>query len=299
MRPYPGEMSSPWSVGGAAALQEHAPTAGAALGGLTALWPASLSEIQLATIRMVTAEGLGLTPLRRPPTGPRRSAEVPQAVVMAFAEQFAVDVSALTDDLRASWLEAMGRDAFDGALAIYVADYVPRVRVVLDALFGPEEWFDAALVRSAYSRLLMDEFIHEVALLDVLDPVTTELVRLRGARQHHCRICMSRRSLAAVREGADATMFQELDDYRRSSLTDAHQAALTLTDALIWTPANLRSRDIEAVRTHLQPAEAVEIVLDVMRNAANKIAVALGADAPERAGVQLFEVDEAGRLYFP
>ena len=110
---------------------------------------------------------------------------------------------------------------------------------------------------------------------------------------------MARRNLAAVREGADATMFQELDDYRNSSLTDAHQAALALTDALIWTPANLRANDLQAVRAHLQPAEVVEIVLDVMRNATNKIAVALGADAPEHAGVQLFEVDEAGRLLFP
>jgi alkylhydroperoxidase family enzyme len=292
-------MSSPWSVGGAAALQEHAPTAGAALGGLVALWPAALSEIQLATIRMVTAEGLGLSPLRKPPTGPRRAAEVPQAIVMAFAEQFAADVSEIGDDLRATWLEAMGKDAFDGALAVYVADFVPRVRVVLDGLFGHDEWFDTPLVRSEHARLLMDEFIHEVALLDHLDPVTTELVRLRGARQHQCRICMARRSLAAVRDGADATMFQQLDDYRHSTLTDAHQAALALTDALIWTPANLRARDVEAVRTHLEPAEVVEIVLDVMRNATNKIAVALGADAPEQAGVQLFEVDDAGRLHFP
>ena len=152
-------------------------------------WAASsLSEIQLATIRMVTAEGLGLSPLRKPPTGPRRTAEVPQAVVMAFAEQFAVDVSVISDELRATWLEAMGRDAFDGALAIYVADFTPRVRVVLDAVFGREEWFDTPLIRSDHSRLLMDEFIHEVALLDVVDPVTTELVRLRGARQHQCRV---------------------------------------------------------------------------------------------------------------
>ena len=60
-------------------------------------------------------------------------------------------------------------------------------------------------------------------------------------------------------------MFQEVDDYRHSGLSASHQAALALTDALIWTPANMRETDIEAVRTHLQPAEAVEVVLDVMR----------------------------------
>lgn len=292
-------MSDPWSIGGAAALQEHAPTAAAALDGLVALWPDPLMEMQLATIRAVTAEGLGLTPLRRPPTGPRRSTDVPVAEVMAFAEQFAVDVSAIGDDLRAGWFSVFEGAGFDAALATYVADYVPRVRVVLDRLFGPDPWSDAPLTKSPHGRVLMEAFIHEVALLDALDPVTTELVRLRGARQHGCRICMSRRSLAAVRDGADATMFQEVDHYRQSGLTDAHQAALALTDAIIWTPANLRNADLLAVRTHLSPREAVEVVLDVMRNAANKIAVALAADAPERAGVQLFEVDEAGRLSFP
>ncbi|CAN5637593.1 carboxymuconolactone decarboxylase family protein [soil metagenome] len=292
-------MPEPWSIGGAAALQQHAPTAAAALTGLVALWPDSLGESVLGTIRTVSAEGIGLTPLRLPPTGPRRAGVSPQPEVMAFAEQFAVDVSAIDPEVRAGWVQLLGRASFDGALAVYVADYVPRVRAVLDRLFGPEGWFDVDLVLSPHAGDLMDAFIQEVALLDALDPVTTELVRLRGARQHGCRVCMSRRSLAAVRDGADATMFQEVDDYRHSGLTDAHQAALALTDAIIWTPADLRERDIEAVRSHLAPAAALEVVLDVMRNATNKIAVALGADAPEHEGVQLFELDDAGRLSFP
>lgn len=292
-------MPASWSIGGATALQTHAPTTAAALGGLVALWPEPLPGGQLATIRAVTAEGLGLEPLRRPPTGPRRSTDAPVAQVMAFAEQFAVDVSVISDELRAGWLSIFGPATFEATLATYVADFVPRLRTVLDRLFGPEPWPDEELVRSAHGRVLMDAFIHEVALLDTLDPVMTELVRLRGARQHGCRVCMSRRSLAAVRDGADATMFQEVDHYRQSGLTDAHQAALALTDAIIWTPANLRNVDVLAVRTFLSPAEVVEVVLDVTRNAANKIAVALAADAPERDGVQLFEVDEAGRLSFP
>ncbi len=292
-------MPSPWSVGGATALRDHAPTAGAALGGLVAMWPSSVSEIDLATMRMVTAEGLGLTPLRRPPTGPRRTAPVPQAIVMAFAEQFAVDVSQISDDLREAWLEATARDAFDGALAIYVADFAPRVRSVLDSLFGVQEWSDPELVRSDHARAMMDEFIREVSLLRQVDPVTTELVRLRGARQHGCRVCMNRRDLSAVRAGAGAVMFQEVDDYRSSTLSGPRRAALALADALIWTPADMRATDVDDVRTHLTPAQAVEVVLDVMRNATNKIAVALGADEPDFSGVQLFEVDDGGRLLFP
>ena len=45
----------------------------------------------------------------------------------------------------------------------------------------------------------------------------------------------------------------------------------------------------------LGPAATLEVVLDVGRNAANKIAVVFGADAPEVTdGLQLFEVDEHG-----
>ena len=45
--------------------------------------------------------------------------------------------------------------------------------------------------------------MRQVARLDTLDPVLTELVRLRGARQHECRLCGSRRSVAAIGAGAE------------------------------------------------------------------------------------------------
>lgn len=292
-------MVDQWTVGGATALQQHAPTAAAAIGGLVSVWPERVDETQMAAIRAVAAEGIGLTPLRLPPTGPRREPLVPDAAVMPFAEQFAVDVSVIDDQLRGDWFAAVGAAAYDATLVVWIADYVPRIRATLNALFGDDAWFDVGLSPTRHGRLLMDEFLREVALLDALDPVTTELVRLRGARQHTCRVCMSRRSLDAMSAGADATTFESVDRYRSSDLTPAQQAALALTDAIIWTPAHLRAQDLASVREHLAPAQAVEVVLDVMRNSANKIAVALGADAPEVEGVQLFEVDAQGDLRFP
>lgn len=289
----------PWRIGGAAALQVYAPTASAALTGLIALWPTTLDEVTLSSIRTVTAEGLGLAPLRRPPTGPRRGIDSPRLEVMAFAEQFAVDVSRLSAEQRRAWIGSFGESVYDATLATYVADFVPRLRAALDALFGADEWYDVGLTPSPHSRLLMDEFIREVALLDALDPLTTELVRLRGARAHHCRLCMSRRSVAAMEAGASARTFQELDHYRDSSLTPRAQAALGWVDAMIWTPAHVRPDDVDAVRAHLAPREAVELALDITRNATNKIAVALGADEPWTDGVQLFVVDERGELAFP
>ncbi len=295
-------MATPWTVGGAAALQQHAPTVAVTLVGLVSVWPDSLSASTMAAIRTVTAEGLGLRPLGRPPTGPRRlpAAPVrPATEVMAFAEQLAVDVSVLGERERADWSALHGEATLDATLAAWVADVVPRVRATLDGLFGSDEWYDGAPEPTPHGRLVSDEFCREVALLDVLDPVTTELVRLRVAGHHGCRACLARRSVEALEAGADAATFAALDHYRSSDLGPAQQAALALTDAMVWTPADLRARDLDDVRRHLTAGEAVEVVLDVMRWSTHKIDVALGTDVPRVAGLQLFETDETGAMRFP
>ncbi len=135
-----------------------------------------------------------------------------------------------------------------------------------------------------------------MARLDGLDPTLTELVRLRGARQHDCRLCKSRRSVAAIQAGADDATFAAVDHWRTSDLPEPTKAALGLVDAMIWTPSAIAPEVVAAVHEHLTPAQAVEVVLDVVRNAANKIAVALGADAPEVDGIQLFTTDANGTV---
>ena len=106
-----------------------------------------------------------------------------------------------------------------------------------------------------------------VARHDALDPTTTELVRLRGARQHDCRLCKSRRSVAAIEAGADEATFDAVDDYAESDLPAATKAALALVDAIIWTPTAIPDDVVARVRAHLTAAQAVEVVLDVIRNA--------------------------------
>lgn len=289
-------MDADWTLGGAEALSLHAPAVAAALSELVRSRPQDLDEGALSAIRAATAGALGLTAL----AGTPRPAQVPAPAVAAFAEQFAVDVSMVDDELRVAWGEAVGDAMFSAAQMVYVADFVPRLRAVLDALFEPDEWWDPPLTATGDSWGAVETFMREVARLDALDPVLTELVRLRGARQHECRVCKSRRSLAAIEAGARAETFEAVDHYRRSDLPASSQAALALTDAMIWTPSRLRAGDVEAVRTHLTPAQAVEVALDVTRNAANKIAVALAADAPVvESGVELFETDADGNLVFP
>lgn len=217
--------------------------------------------------------------------------------VELFADQFGVDVSQVDDDMRRRFLAATGPTAFEVAQAVYVDDYWPRAGIAIGAVLGR-----SALVAPEPSEPrelwpLVEDFVREVARLDALDPVLTELVRLRGARQHQCRLCASRRSADAIESGADDRVFEAVDHHADSDLPDATKAALALTDAIIWTPYLIPPGVAAAAAEHLAPAQVVELVLDVTRNAANKIAVALGADTPAVTdGVELFRTDAEGNL---
>ncbi len=130
-----------------------------------------------------------------------------------------------------------------------------------------------------------------------LDPVTSELVRLRGAAQHNCRLCKSRRESTALDAGGSETLYDEIEHFESSpSLDDRAKAALRYADGLIWTPAHLVADDVAEVRSGFSDDEAVELTFDVMRNAANKIMVSLGADAPQvEHGIELYLIDADGQ----
>lgn len=268
---------------GRAALAAHAPAATAAL-------DRTIGAGTLAAAAGVPGRVLGLAPL---------VAETPQhPLITAFAEQFAVDVTAIDDLMRAELAEAAGDRMFAVVLAVYLGDWVPRVRQALDALFVPADWPPAQSAEGDRWAAI-DEFQRVVARLYALDPVTAELVRLRGARQHQCRLCQSLRSRSALVAGADDATFAAVDDFAGSDLSEPQKAALALTDALIWQPAQLPDEALAAVRAHLTPAQAVELVLDVMRNAGNKIAVALAADAPNVTdGVEVYDINPDGTLTY-
>ncbi len=218
--------------------------------------------------------------------------------VSRFADQFRADVSAIDDGMRDDFSLATGKNQSDVVQMVWIADVAPRVRSALDALFGPSEWPEPPRrfpVASVWR--LAEGFMTSVARLTSLDPTLTELVRLRGAREHDCRLCVSRRSADAIGAGAGDAEFAAVDHYSTSDLPVATKAALALTDAMIWTPDAIPGEVVADVRGNLRDAQAVEVVLDVARNAANKIAVALRSDAPEvTEGVQLFTTDPDGTL---
>jgi hypothetical protein len=66
---------------------------------------------------------------------------------------------------------------------------------------------------------------------------------------------------------------------------------------MVWTPGHLEPVLVEALKTRATGEQRVELVLDVTRNAMNKVAVALGADAPTVAdGIELFDLDATGNV---
>jgi alkylhydroperoxidase family enzyme len=255
--------------GGATALHQHAPAV----------------EVAFLHLQGVRPSGLFDEVLERP-------------AVAAFAEQFRVDVTGIDEQLRAGFAEATGDRQFDVAQLVWVTDAAARLASTMDGLYGPSTWPEIPRrVPIANVWATIESFMAAVAHLHTLDATTTELVRLRGARQHECRICKSRRSVAAIEQGADEATFSAVDHYADSDLPEPTKAALSLVDAVIWTPTAIPEDVLTAVRTHLSDAETIEVVLDVIRNSTNKIAVALGADVPEvTEGVQLFVTDADGVL---
>ena len=239
------------------------------------------------------------------PTSPSFDAD--DRAVLEVSEQFVIDVAGTGDELRRRCFGRLGDAAFPLVQAIYVFDQGLRMRAALRQLFGVVDGAARPVPVSGQTAVsgeadgsgelwpALEAWMQAVARLDALDPLTAEIVRLRGARVHDCRLCRSRRHVSAVADGGDESVFDQIDDYERSDLDETQKVALRLVDAMLWRPARLPEAVITDALDLLGPAATLEVVLDVGRNAANKIAVVFGADAPEVTdGLQLFEVDEHG-----
>jgi alkylhydroperoxidase family enzyme len=273
----------------------YAPDAFACFDRAEALAAGTVEPAVLSPVRVAVARTLGHPEeLERTPVVEGDATPDPRAAVcVAFAEQFVVDVSGVTDEQRAALGTAMGADTVAFAQALYVVDVFQRGRIALERLFATP--YPPALAPATGDLwATLEEFMRVVALGHALDPVTTELVRLRGARAHQCRICQSRLSLRAV----EAAGSEELFTADEASLTDRQRAALDLADAVIWQPSTIDAALAARLRAHLTDAEIVEIVLDLVRNAANKIAVSLGGDEAVVAdGIEYYDVDGTGDVF--
>lgn len=258
-----------------------------------------------ALVRRVCAQTLSLPPLPAPVEAGEPESEA-EAVVAEFAEQFSTDVSAVTAEQRSGLWKHLGDSTFGVVVLMYIADFVPRVRAGLEALdVGSEylDWVNGPMTwdhATEPSDPVFNDFLPAVARMHALDPVTSELVRLRGAAQHNCRLCKSLREGTALDAGGSETLYEEIERFQTSPrLGGRAKAALRYTDGLIWTPAHLVADDVAEVRSGFSEAEAVELTFDIMRNASNKVAVALGADAPRvEQGTERYLIGADGQTVF-
>lgn len=227
-----------------------------------------------------------------------------ERAALSFTEQFVIDVAGITADHRAVLLGALSEaEVGPFVMGLFTCDYGLRATEAVNRVFGGGlrapalSGADAAAAAELGDRF--NGLLRAIALLDGLDPVTTELVRLRGARTHNCRICQSIRSVKALEHGADESTFDKVDRYEHSDLSPRHKAALALTDRIVTQPTEIDPELVGELRAHYSPAEVMEIILDVVRNSSQKVAVALEGDAPNvTEGFEYYAIDEQGDVLF-
>lgn len=134
-----------------------------------------------------------------------------------------------------------------------------------------------------------------------LDPVTTELVRLRCARQHDCRICQTLRLASAARMGVDDALTDKIDFYEASDLSERHKVALRIVDAFIWRPSDIADELVRQAHAHFSAEELAELLVDITKWSTQKIHVVLGTDGADRVpindqGISYLSFDEEGRV---
>lgn len=218
--------------------------------------------------------------------------------VVSFAEQFVIDVGGTTEVMRASLSTQFGaQGARELVTAVYVIEFTQRLQLIGSRLLGDDlDRADSAVAADAS----LDAYQAAVVRGSTLDPVTTELVRLRCARTHHCRICQTLRLAAARTAGADEAMTAKVDFYERSDLPERAKVALRVTDAFITMPDLLTDIVVEQARQWFGPDELASLCLDITKWSTQKIKVALGTDGADRLvtdadGVALFGFDAAGQ----
>ena len=142
------------------------------------------------------------------------------------------------------------------------------------------------------------EFAASVVRAKAVDPLTTELVRLRCAQVHDCRLCGTLRNQEALDEGFNEELQQKIARYESSDLHPRQIAALRLCDAMILTPSLADTALRQELERHFSAEQIAEIMLDVVKWSQQKALVALRSEAPPWTETNILVFDEDGRPGF-
>lgn len=220
---------------------------------------------------------------------------------LALTEQFVLDVTGVAAGPLGPAATSMGASVVPFVQGLYLLDVGQRIAAVLGRLFDitvtSDDWAwpdDDAPVPADPMEAVMS-LLATIGRGRAVDPVTAELVRLRGARLHRCRRCQSVRSVAALEAGADLDLLGADDPSSVVDLDAASRAALALVDATFIGPPSLDDGLVGALRDSFDDDQLVGLVGYLLRNAANKVAVAFGADAAiVDDGFEYQIIDDAG-----
>lgn len=113
-----------------------------------------------------------------------------------------------------------------------------------------------------------------------VDPVITEIVRLRCAQYHDCRLCGSVRTKDALDAGFDEQMQRKIGDYENGNFNPKIKAALRLCDAMITNPASMDQSLRQELSQHFSSEQIVELCVDVMKWSQQKALVAMRVEPP-------------------
>ncbi|MBL7497632.1 carboxymuconolactone decarboxylase family protein [Frankia sp. CNm7] len=282
-------MSAPQVLAPASELESIRAVAPAAATWLRAGWEGALATVEprlldLVQRRMAVGHGLALE-TDGGPAG-REGADPLDEAVAAFTDGFVRHVATRRPELVAVLRERLGRRGTRGLVdALYVFDQNARLVIGHGRLFDPGEFGDAAPAAAPAepkSLAAANFLLHDAALeLGALDPVTTELVRLRAGSYHDCRTCLSMRLVVDGRVVVDDALFARLEHYGADpAFSPARRAALRYADAHMTGPHQITEDLRTELRTHFSTAQLVELSLDVAAWNYQKTLVALDLDAP-------------------
>lgn len=152
-------------------------------------WEAAHREVDLTLLglaRRRIEDQLGLAP----DPGPEPQ-DALQHAVRALVDQFVFYVPEVNEELRAPVRDGLGEEGLAAFMdAIYVLDQTTRLRLAHGRLFDRASASSSPTRRGDRRPTLAEanRELHAAAMrLDRIDPVTTEIVRLRAARYHDCK----------------------------------------------------------------------------------------------------------------
>jgi hypothetical protein len=168
-----------------------------------------------------------------------------------------------------------------------MSDSKPRITTPGEGLFFGIELDDA-----------VDKFAGLVVSDPPIDAVTLELVRLRCAQYHECRVCGSTRDTSALQAGLDEDLVTKVLKYETSDLPDRAKAILRFTDAMIMRPAEFTLEARADLLRYFTEAEIAGVALHIMKWSVQKVLVALNLDGAPWQGVTSMSWDPAYPGYY-